>query len=175
MTTNNKEMPVPPPLASAPLDTCSTEEQLILTHDHELREMERYRGLALSFLPTRPDVSRLMAVLGIKCEIRLASLGLVARHLQLQHCLPTPATCRLRPPSAFDRQLFIAGDTMTCQTLNHALAASHQSRQFTELMARLCHAAEFDTLLGHFIEQKQHECRLLEAAQQIACTATPRE
>lgn len=174
MTTDNKEMPVPP-LASTPHDACPTEDQLVLAHDHERHEMERYRGLALGFLPTRLEVSRLMASLGIKCEIRLASLSLVARHLDLQHCLPAPVTRRLRPASAFDRQAFIADETMTCQTMRHALAAGQQSCQFTELLARLDHPHEFSILMGHFIEQKQHECRLLEAAQQLACVGVPRE
>lgn len=75
---------------------CPADEQLFLAHEHESREMERYRGLALSFLPTHPHVSRLMAALGIECEHRIGALEALAEQLQLRHFLPTtlPATQR---------------------------------------------------------------------------------
>lgn len=163
---------MPPLTSNDTTRACPTDEQLRLAHDHEHREMQRYRGLALSFLPTRPRVSRLMAAIGVECEQRLAALEAMADHLQLRHCLPTEPPRRFRLPEAHRLHLFIANDAMACQALGYALAAAHHSRQFSELLVRFCHAAELDALLGHFVEQKRNECRLLEEAQDSAYAAS---
>ncbi|MDI5921382.1 hypothetical protein QLQ86_11350 [Halomonas sp. LR5S13] len=144
---------------------CPADEQLLLAHEHESREMEHYRGLALSFLPTRPHVSRLMAALGIECEQRIGALEALAEKLQLRDLLMYAPS---RYPSWAEvrrHHLFITDDAMACQALSHALAVAHHSRQFSELMARYCHLPELDALLVQFIEHKRAACHLLEEAQ----------
>jgi hypothetical protein len=150
------------------VQACPIDEQLRLAHDHERHEMYRYRGLALSFLPTRPSVSRLMAALGEACERRLAALQALASHQGLSLAPLAPRRRRLRLPEAYRLHLFIANDAMACQALGYALAAAHHSRQFSELMARYCHLPALDALLEEFLGQKRQECRLLEEAQDSA-------
>ncbi|MEQ6916201.1 hypothetical protein [Halomonas aquatica] len=140
----------------------AADEPLSIAHDHESREMERYRGLALSFLPTRPHVSRLMAALGIECEQRLVALEALADELQLRHCLPAAPYHRRGPGKENRLHLFITDDAMACQTLGYALAFAQHSRQFSELMARYHHLSTLDALLVHFIASKRGECLLLE-------------
>ena len=150
---------------------CPTDEQLVLAHDHEHREMLRYRGLALSFLPTRPHVSRLMAALGIECERRLATLEELACHLELRDCLPTDSPRQRPQPDTHRLHLFIANQAMACQALGYALTAAHHSRQFSELLARFCHEPSLATVLGSFADQKHKECQLLQDAREGAYSA----
>ena len=138
------------------------DEPLSLAQDHESREMERYRGLALSFLPTRPHVSRLMAALGIECEQRLSALEGLAEQLRLRHCLPRLSPRRRVIAEERRLHLFITDDAMACETLGYALAFAQHSRQFSELMARYCHLPTLDALLVQFVASKRNECRLIE-------------
>jgi hypothetical protein len=62
---------------------CLPEEEFLMVGDHEIEEMHRYRGLALSFLHCHPCISRVMVALGIECEQRLDNLAAVADRLQL--------------------------------------------------------------------------------------------
>lgn len=152
-----------------------TDEQLTFAHDLERREMQRYRGLALSFLPTRPHISRLMAALGIECERRLIALENLAERLHLRDCLPGGRPCwpqwRFRLSQAQPLYRFITDEAMACHTLAYALAAAEHSRQISELLAESCHTADVETLVGDFIEQKRNECRLLEEVQDRAYSA----
>ncbi|WP_416139627.1 hypothetical protein ACM26W_04295 [Halomonas sp. HK25] len=60
------------------------EELLALAGDHERTELERYRDLAFRFLAFSSAASRLMAALGIECEMRLSGLLRAARRLGLE-------------------------------------------------------------------------------------------
>ncbi|WP_108445682.1 hypothetical protein [Halomonas denitrificans] len=153
-------MPACPPETHA--RPSPADQPLSLTYDHESREMERYRGLALSFLPTRPHVSRLMATLGIECEQRLSALEALAERLQRRYCLPAPLARRLAIAEQYRLHLFISDDAMAAQTLGYALAFAQHSLQFSELMARHCQLAGLDALLTRFADSKRQECRLLE-------------
>lgn len=152
-----------------------TDEQLMFAHDLEHREMQRYRGLALSFLPTRRHISRLMAALGIECERRLIALEALAERLHLRDCLPGGRPpwprWRLRLSQAQPLYCFITDKAMAYHTLAYALAAAEHSRQISELLAQSCRTAEVKTLVSDFIEQKRNECRLLEEAQDQAYSA----
>ncbi len=151
------------------------DEQLTFAHDLERREMQRYRGLALSFLPTRPHISRLMAAIGIECEQRLVALEALAERLHLRDCLPgaRPPWPRLRFRLSQAQPLyrFITDEAMACHTLAYALAAAEHSRQISEQLAQSCRTADVETLVDDFIEQKRNECRLLEEAQDRAYSA----
>lgn len=153
---------------------CPSDEQLLLAHEHESREMERYRGLALSFLPTQPHVSRLMAALGIECEQRTAALEALAEQLGLRQYLPTGPSRHPTLPGASQLHLFITDDAMAFLTLSHALAVADYSRRFSELMARYCQLPALDALLAQFIERKRTACHLLEEAQASAYAAPAR-
>jgi len=153
-------MPACPPETHA--RPSPADQPLSLTYDHESREMERYRGLALSFLPIRPHVSRLMATLGIECEQRLGALERLAEEVQRRYCLPAPLARRQALAEQYRLHLFISDDAMASQTLNYALVFAHHSLQFSELMARHCQLERLDTLLARFVDSKRQECRLLE-------------
>lgn len=166
-----------PPRMNAPnaVRAYPTDEQLTFAHDLERREMQRYRGLALSFLPTQPHISRLMAALGIQCEQRLNALESLAERLNLRDCLPGEQPpwpqLRFRLSQAQPLYRFITDEAMACHTLAYALAAAEHSRQLSELLAQSCGTADVDTLFGDFIEQKQSECHLLEETQDKAYRA----
>ncbi|MBS9402786.1 hypothetical protein KG088_04015 [Halomonas sp. TRM85114] len=164
-------MPLPITTITAARDY-PAKEQLIFAHDLERYEMQRYRGLALSFLPIRPSISRLMAALGVECEQRLIALETLAERLHLRDCLPggrpTWPQLRFRLSQAQPLYRFITDEAMACHTLAYALAAAHHSRQISELVAQSSRTAEVETLVGHFIEQKRNECDLLEQAQDKA-------
>ncbi|MEQ6888879.1 hypothetical protein ABE957_09370 [Halomonas sp. CS7] len=153
---------MPACLPDIPARPSPADQPLSLTYDHESREMERYRGLALSFLPTRPHISRLMAALGIECEQRLGALETLAEQLQRRHCLPANLARRRVLAEQYRLHLFISDDAMASQTLSYALAFAQHSLQFSELMARHCQLARLDALLTRFVDGKRHECRLLE-------------
>lgn len=153
---------------------CPADEQLLLAHEQESREMERYRGLALSFLPTQPHVSRLMAALGIECEQRIAALEALAEQLGLGQYLPIGPSRHPTLAGASRLHLFITDDAMACLTLSHALAVADYSRRFSELMARYSQLPALDALLAQFIERKRTACHLLEEAQAGAYAAPAR-
>ncbi|QFU02776.1 hypothetical protein FIU83_14115 [Halomonas sp. THAF5a] len=153
-------MPACPPETHA--HPSPVDQPLSITYDHEAREMERYRGLALSFLPSHPHVSRLMAALGIECEQRLAALETLAERLERRSCLPAPLARRRDHATQYRQHLFIRDDATAAQTLSYALAFAQHSLQFSELMARHCQLAGLDTLLTRFADGKRRECRLLE-------------
>lgn len=160
---------MPTPTANDPTVDRATDEQLIFAHKLERREMLRYRGLALSFLPTRPHISRLMAALGVECEQRSLALDELAKRLEISDCLPTSLPKRLWIPKA-NVHLFIVNDTLAHQALDYALSAAHHSRQISELLAQFSRMHDLKALLKHFIEQKRHECHLLEEAKENTST-----
>jgi len=153
--------------------SCPAAEQLLLAHEHESREMERYRGLALSFLPAYPHVGRLMASLGIECEQRSSALEALAEQLSLDQCLPTGPFRDSTLAGASQLHLFITDDVMAGLTLSHALTFAHYSRRFSELMARYGQLPALDAMLTQFIERKRTACQLLEEKAQAGAYAVP--
>jgi hypothetical protein len=160
-------MPVPTPTADDPTVDRATDEQLIFAHKLERREMLRYRGLALSFLPTRPHISRLMAALGVECEQRSLALDELAKRLEIRDYQPTPLPRRLWLPKT-NVHLFIVNEILAHQALDYALSAAHHSRQISALLAQFSRMDNLKALLQHFVEQKRQECRLLEEAKENA-------
>ncbi|WP_373191122.1 hypothetical protein [Halomonas sp.] len=159
-------MPVMPPGTQA--YPCPAHEMLLLAHQHESREMDRYRGLALSFLTSHPKISRLMAALGIECEQRMSALEALAHKLKQRDCLPAAIDSPEQWPAARRLHLFISDDAMAAQVLSNALAFAQHSRQFSELMVPSCQLPELEALLVQFIEQKSQECQLLEECQEAS-------
>ncbi len=104
------------------------EELLDLAGDHEHDELERYRGLAFRFLAFSGATSRLMAALGIECEMRLAGLARAARRLGLDEP-HSEAAMRLATPAVAPPAL-IGSLTMARDALSQAMTDAATSRQF---------------------------------------------
>ncbi|CAM4308872.1 hypothetical protein VRRI112168_19985 [Vreelandella rituensis] len=148
-----------------PLRTCLPEEQFLLARDHEIQERHRYRGFELSFLPLNPAISQLMAMLGLECEQRLASLAQTAEHLQLGVGLEKCEVHGVIPPDMRRQHFFVVNEDMAYQALNHALAAAYHSHQFHELLVKTCSTLELHVLLKEFVTQKKNACHILEEVQ----------
>lgn len=148
-----------------PFRTCLPEEQFLLARDHEIQERHRYRGFELSFLPLNPATSQLMAMLGLECEQRLASLAQTAGHLQLGVGLEECEVHGVIPPEMRRQHFFVVNEDMAYQALNHALAAAHHSHQFYELLLKSCSTLELHVLLKEFVTQKKNACSILEEVQ----------
>lgn len=135
----------------------------MFAHKLERREMLRYRGLALSFLPTRPPISRLMAALGVECEQRSLAIQELAKCLEIRDRLPTSLPSRLWFPRP-RVHLFIVNDVLAHRALDYILSAAHHSCQISAVLAQLTRTDSLKALLEQFVEQKRHECRQLEEA-----------
>lgn len=154
---------MPTPTADEPTVDLPADKQLIYAHKLEHREMLRYRGLALSFLPTRPHISRLMAALGVECEQRSVALDELAKCLEIGDCLPASRPARLWLPGTHVH-LFIVNDVLAHRALDYSLSAAHHSCQISAVLAQLTRTPSLKALLEHFVEQKRHECHQLEEA-----------
>lgn len=139
------------------------DQHLVFAHKLEHREMLRYRGLALSFLPTRPPISRLMAALGVECEQRSLALEELAAHREIRDCLPASRPTRLWLPRTHVH-LFIVNDVLAHEALDYILSAAQHSCQISAVLTQLTRTPGLKTLLKRFVEQKRHECRQLEEA-----------
>ncbi|TFH87369.1 hypothetical protein EQG41_08200 [Billgrantia azerbaijanica] len=138
------------------------QEQLDLISHHERQELQRYRRLALSLLPTAPHISRLMATLGTECELRLETLRTVASELDLEACLgeANPAMGSALAPSC--RHFFVVNGTMTSDVLDEALEAAHHSWHFYDALLATNATPELYRPLQAFVRQKRREYQLLE-------------
>ena len=112
------------------------QDQLSLAYLHEVRELNRYRGLALSFLPFDPPISRLMDAIGMECVHRLCSLQEVASQMELGACANAnqqKEPRRPQVPSATLLKSARAGDGF----LEH-LGVDFQWRAPVQCLARPC-------------------------------------
>ncbi|MWJ27883.1 hypothetical protein GPM19_06635 [Halomonas sp. ZH2S] len=146
--------------------TCLPGEQLALIGAHEIEEMHRYRGFALSFLPIKPCVSRLMVALGVECENRVASLRCTAESMYLAEDFMANSEIRADHLAELRRQhFFVVDDDMAWLTLVQVLAAAYNSWQFHELILNTCSTPELRALLNQFVQQKRNACGILEDLQ----------
>ncbi len=142
--------------------TLLPQEQLSIAHTHETGELNRYRRLALSFLPIAPHISRLMAALGIECEERIQTLRNVARQLELDACVslnpPRESPFLPRSPQHF----FVVDDAMS----RDALMATEDAAEVTcRLFAWLLETnatPELHRPLQAFVAQKNNEYRIIQ-------------
>lgn len=63
------------------------QEQIVLSYTHEIKELNRYRRQALTFLPFDSSVSGLMNTIGLESVHRLCNLQEVARKMELGACV----------------------------------------------------------------------------------------
>ncbi|MCE8033397.1 MAG: hypothetical protein LPK20_11875 [Halomonas sp.] len=133
------------------------DELLTLAEAHERAEVARYRRLAFSFLPFDTAVSRLMASLGIQCEMRVEELRRLSRQLGLSepHAIqPSQATV---PPPFFINTPFLAFETLT-QAVNDA----ETSLRFYKHLREASTVPALYPALTSVIKQKQAEQAVLE-------------
>ena len=142
--------------------TLLPQEQLSIAHTHETGELNRYRRLALSFLPSAPHISRLMAALGVECEQRIQILRDVARQLELDACVS------LAPPqespflSQTSRHFFVVDDAMGHDVLIEAEEAAEVTCRLFAWLLETNATPELHRPLLAFVTQKNNEYRVIQ-------------
>jgi hypothetical protein len=131
------------------------DELLALAAAHERAELERYRALAFRFLTFSSATSRLMAALGIECEMRLARLA----DLALRRGSPLATAEHQRAAPAW--RGLIGCPAMAREALDDALVDAAASRLFYARLARLEAAAPFHDELVTLERQKSAEITIL--------------
>lgn len=140
------------------------DELLILAGCHENQEAERYRVLALRFLPYSTGLSRLSNMLAIECEQRLEEMALIADRLQ---CGVLPGVASSRESRVHDRHFFIVNDRMAHQAFAQAVIGEHHSLGFYRQVLEANATPQLHSLLTAFIDQKISQGRVLEESQEL--------
>lgn len=153
-------------MLKSPIRCCLPEEEFLRAWDHEIEEMHRYRGFALSFLPTHPHISRLMVALGIECEERLDILAAAAESLALGEALRTRNISDELQVKLRRQYFFVVDDGIARLTLTQVHAAACNSWLFYRLMMDSCSTHELRIILRRFVVQKDNACRILEEVQE---------
>jgi rubrerythrin len=138
------------------------EELLVAAYAHETREEERYRMLALRFLPFDAVASRLLQMLADESEQRLEALVCVAEHLE---CAEFPVRPDMGGTVVKERHFFIVNERMAVQMLAQTLDDEHRSLSFYRQLADANATPQIHKLLAGFIQQKQAQIRVLEESQ----------
>jgi hypothetical protein len=142
--------------------TLLPQEQLNIAHTHETGELNRYRRLALSFLPIAPHISRLMAALGIECEQRIQTLKNIASRLELDACVAMP------PPqeSPFlvwtSRHVFVVDEAMGHEVMREAEEAAEITCKLFAWLLETNATPELHRPLLAFVTQKNNEYRVIQ-------------
>ncbi|EWH03024.1 hypothetical protein Q427_05650 [Halomonas sp. BC04] len=132
------------------------DELLTLAEAHEKTELSRYRQLAFSFLTFDTSVSRLMASLGIQCEMRIEELQRVSRQLGLTD-LPNSGE---QPDAA--QPYFICSPEMANDVLAQAVTDAEYSLRFHRHLREASAIPALYPALSVIIKQKQAEHAVLE-------------
>ncbi|WP_458525905.1 hypothetical protein [Onishia taeanensis] len=144
------------PQRSLPAIGLNPELQLQQLWAHEQAEKMRYRRLAFTFLPIDLATSRLLALLGMECESRLATLEQRACPRRLSESLPAPEK-RGQPSGARD-------DAPLATARRHftqAIAAAKHAQHFYEAMCEANGTLTLQPLLEEGFRQKRAEHILL--------------
>ncbi|AMC99692.1 hypothetical protein [Halomonas chromatireducens] len=136
------------------------DELLTLAEAHEKAELSRYRQLAFSFLTFDTSVSRLMASLGIQCEMRIEELQRVSRQLGLSDGL-TELPTRGEQPSAA-QPYFICSPDMASDVLEQAIIDAKYSLRFHQHLREATAIPALYPAMSVIIKQKQAEHAVLE-------------
>ncbi|RCV90220.1 hypothetical protein [Billgrantia montanilacus] len=132
------------------------DELLTLAEAHEKTELARYRQLAFSFLTFDTSVSRLMASLGIQCEMRIEVLQRVFRQLGLTD-LPTSSE-----KTEAAQPYFICSPEMANDVLAQAITDAEYSLRFHQHLREASIIPALYPALSVIIKQKQAEHTVLE-------------
>jgi hypothetical protein len=131
------------------------DELLTLAEAHERAEVTRYRRLAFSFLPFDTAISRLMASLGIQCEMRVEELRRLCRQTGLPESTPGPATTS--PPP-----FFINSHPLALETLAQTVKDAEYSLHFHKHLREASTVPALYPALSAIIKQKHAEHMVLE-------------
>ncbi|TFH88611.1 hypothetical protein EQG41_01900 [Billgrantia azerbaijanica] len=131
---------------------------VMLADAHEQAELTRYRRLAFSFLTFNRATSRLMASLGIHCEMRVAEL----RRASQQLGLPQPAASNTRQGGAATHPYFISTQGMAIDALTRAVTDAEYSQRFYEHLRKISATPALQPILLAIIHQKQAEHTVLQ-------------
>ncbi|WP_162623038.1 hypothetical protein [Billgrantia lactosivorans] len=134
------------------------DELLTLAEAHERAEVARYRRLAFSFLPYDTAVSRLMASLGIQCEMRVEELQRVSRQLNLSESSSPQAQLNANPGPPF----FVNSPVMAFDVLTQAVTDAGYSLHFHEHLRDASTVPALYPALTAVIKQKRAEYAVLE-------------
>ena len=138
------------------------EDLLVAACAHETREKERYRVLALRFLPFDAVASRLLQMLADESEQRLEALARVAERMEYDEYPNGPATSG---QAVKERHFFIVDQRMATQLLARTVIDEHRSLAFYRQLADANATPQIHKLLSGFIHQKQAQIRVLEESQ----------
>lgn len=134
-------------------------ELLILAGIHENQESERYRLMALRFLPFSTGLSRLMKMLALECEQRVEDLALIAERLQFG---ALPGAVPAADMAVRDRHFFIVDEHMASQALFQALGGEQTSLDFYRQLQEANATPQLDALLAGFVRQKHTQAQVIE-------------
>ncbi|WP_083004524.1 hypothetical protein [Halomonas sp. GT] len=137
-------------------------EQLDLAHSHESMELNRYRWLALSFLPVDPSVSRLMSSIGLECVHRLSNLHEAAVQLGLDACVNDPPAWEL--PSCYrnsSRHFFVIDERMGQHLLEYAEESASETYVFFNRLLETNATPELHKALWNCVNQKNNELKVI--------------
>lgn len=134
------------------------DELLTLAEAHERNEVMRYRRLAFSFLPFDTAVSRLMASLGIQCEMRVEEL----RRLSRQLGLPESSGIQAQPSAALAASFFVSTQAVAYEVLTQAVTDAGYSLHFHEHLREASTVPALYPALTAVIKQKRAEHTVLE-------------
>lgn len=134
------------------------DELLTLAEAHERNEVVRYRRLAFSFLPFDTAVSRLMASLGIQCEMRVEELHRLSRQLGLPESssVQAPSNAASAPP------FFVGTQAVALEVLTQAVNDAGYSLHFHEHLREASTVPALYPALTAVIKQKRAEHTVLE-------------
>lgn len=142
--------------------TLLPQEQLNIAHTHETGELNRYRRLALSFLPIAPHISRLMVALGMECEQRIQSLRDVARKLELDACVSLAPSQESPFLARTSRHFFVVDDAMSRDVLTEAEEAAEVTCRLFAWLLETNATPELHRPLLTFVNQKNNEYRIIQ-------------
>ncbi|MGY2462117.1 hypothetical protein [Vreelandella sulfidaeris] len=138
------------------------QEQLNLACLQEAKELNRYRGLSLSFLPFDSSISRLMNAIGMECDHRLHSLQAVASQMRLD---VFANVSQLKETPFFNKNsqhFFVVDENMGRQLLVNAEEAAEATYIFFSWLLETNATPELHQLLTTFVTQKNSEYRVLQ-------------
>lgn len=138
------------------------QDQLNLAHSHETSEMNRYRWLALRYLPFDIPMSRLMTAIGQECVDRMLNLQEVARRMELGACINVRS---LPITSYFEsncQHFFVVDALMRRQVLIGAVEAAKLTCTFFSCLLETNATPELHQPLFIFTAQKNNEHRILQ-------------
>lgn len=137
-------------------------EQLDLAHSHESMELNRYRWLALSFLPVDPPVSHLMSSIGLECVHRLSSLHETAMQLGLGTCVNASPAWEL--PSFYrnsSQHFFVVDECMGRRLLEGAEKSASETYIFFNYLLETNATPELHKTLWNCVNQKNNELKVI--------------